>query len=125
MIVQRTTLDSILLSNVCDIRFVRRLPKPGYPPTRRMLCTKSYSLLNSTNGRITLNYRPPIGPVKINEAADNLIVVWDILMQDYRNVNMNQCDLVQQFPATDEFWTYFNDNIYPMSGEQKLSYMNS
>ena len=90
-----------------------------------MLCTKSYSLLNSSNGRITLNYRSPRGPVKINEAADNLIVVWDILMQDYRNVNMNQCDLIKQFPANEEFWTYFNDNIYPMSAAQKLSYMNS
>jgi len=125
MIIQRATLDNILLSNVCELRFVRRVPVPGLSPTRHIICTKSYSLLNSSNGRITLNYRPPRGPVKINEAADNLIVVWDILMQDYRNVNMNQCDLVQQFPANEEFWTYFNDNIYPMSGEQKLSYMNS
>jgi hypothetical protein len=125
MIVQRATLDNILLNNVCELRFVRRVPVAGLSPTRHILCTKSYSLLNSSNGRITLNYRPPRGPVKINEAVDNLIVVWDILMQDYRNVNMNQCDLVQQFPADEEFWTYFNDNIYPMSGEQKLSYMNS
>ena len=125
MIVQRATLDNILLSNVCELRFVRKVPLAGASPTRRMLCTKSHSLLNSSNGRITLNYRPPRGPVKVNEAADNLIVVWDILMQDYRNVNMNQCDLVQQFPADEEFWTYFNDNIYPMSGEQKLTYMNS
>lgn len=90
-----------------------------------MLCTKSYNLLNSTNGRITLNYRPPRGPLKINEAADNLIVVWDILMQDYRNINMNQCDLVKQYPVNEEFWTYFNENIYPMSAEQKISFMNS
>jgi len=125
MIVQRTTLDSILLSNVCDIRFVRRLPKPGYPPTRRMLCTKSYSLLNSTNGRITLNYRPPAGPPRINEAADNIINAWDIIMQDYRCINMAQCDLIEEIPATDDFWTYFNDNIYPMSAEQKVNFMNT
>ena len=83
MIVQRATLDNILLSNVCELRFVRRVPLAGNSPSRHMLCTKSYSLLNSSNGRITLNYRSPRGPVKINEAADNLIVVWDILMQDY------------------------------------------
>lgn len=125
MIVQRATLDSILLSNVCEVRFARRDLKAGSSPTRRMLCTKSYNLLNSTNGRITLNYRPPRGPLKINEAADNLIVVWDILMQDYRNINMNQCDLVKQYPVNEEFWTYFNENIYPMSAEQKISFMNS
>tara|TARA_R110000796_G_scaffold20781_5_gene61677 strand:+ start:21825 stop:22202 length:378 start_codon:yes stop_codon:yes gene_type:complete len=125
MIIQRSTLDSILLTNVCDIRFVRKIPKAGAPPTRRMLCTKSYSLLNSTNGRITLNYRPPVRPSQINEAKDNIINVWDILMQSYRNINMGQCDLIEQIPAAEEFWTYFNDNIYPMSAEQKANFMNT
>ena len=125
MIVERTTLDRILLQNVCEIRFVRRLPKPGSPPTRRMLCTKSYELLNSTNGRITLNYRPPRIPVQVNEAAENLVIAWDILMQDYRAISMNQCDLLNQYPATEEFWSYFNENIYPMSAEQKIKFMNS
>ena len=125
MIVQRATLDSKLLNNVCEIRFVRGTPKPGFPPTRRMLCTKSYSLLNSTNGRITLNYRPPRNPKQINEAADNIIVVWDIIMQNYRNVSMDQCDLINEIPANEEFWTYFNNNIYPMSPEQKINFMNS
>ena len=125
MIVQRATLDNILLNNVCELRFVRRVPVAGLSPTRHILCTKSYSLLNSSNGRITLNYRPPRGPVKINEAVDNLIVVWDILMQDYRNVNMNQCDLIQEIPANDDFWIYFNENIYPMSAKQKFNFMNS
>jgi len=125
MIIQRAALDTILLTNVVDVRFVRRTPKPGYPATRRILCTKSYNLLNSTNGRITLNYRTPRGPHKVNEAADNLLVVWDILMQDYRNINMNQANLIAQYPADDSFWTYFNDNIYPMSAEQKLNFMNS
>ena len=125
MIVQRATLDSILKNNVCEVRFVRRRPKPGSSPTRRILCTKSYSLLTSTNGRVTLNYRPPTNPPQINEAAENLITVWDIIMQDYRNINMDQCDLIQQIPANEEFWTYFNDSVYPMSGEQKLNFLNT
>ncbi len=125
MIIQRSALDSILLTNVVDLRFARRIPKAGFPATRRILCTKSYNLLNSTNGRITLNYKPPRGPHKVNEAADNLLVVWDILMQGYRNISMNQANLITQYPADDSFWTYFNDNIYPMSGEQKLAFMNS
>ena len=125
MIVQRATLDNILLNNVCEIRFVRRIPKVGFPPTRRMLCTKSYNLLNSTNGRITLNYRPPANPRQINEALENVVVVWDILMQDYRNVSMEQCDLINEYPANDEFWEYFNNNIYPMSLQQKIQFMNS
>lgn len=125
MVVQRSTLDSILLANVCDVRFVRRIPIAGRSPTRRMLCTKSYSLLNSTNGRVTLNYRPPTNPPQVNEAKDNIITVWDILIQDYRNISMNQCDLIEQIPATEEFWKYFNDNIYPMSSDQKINFINT
>ena len=125
MIIQRSALDSILLANVVDLRFARRIPKSGFPATRRILCTKSYNLLNSTNGRITLNYTPPRGPHKVNEAADNLLVVWDILMQGYRNINMNQANLITQYPADDSFWTYFNESVYPMSANQKLAFMNS
>jgi len=125
MIIQRPALDSILLNNVCEVRFVRRNPKAGSSPTRRMFCTKSYGLLQSTNGRVTLNYRPPTNPPQINEAAENLITVWDIIMQDYRNINMSQCDLIQQIPANEEFWSYFNENIYPMSAEQKLNFINT
>tara|TARA_R110001592_G_C12560298_1_gene691112 strand:+ start:111 stop:485 length:375 start_codon:yes stop_codon:yes gene_type:complete len=124
VIVQRSALDSMLLDNVCDVRFVRRDPRSGDGATRRMLCTKSYDILNSVNGRTTLNYRPPKGPKKINEAADNLLVVWDILMQNYRTINCNQVDLIKEIPAS-EFWPYFNENIYPMSAEQKAGYINS
>ena len=125
MIVQRATLDSLLLNNVCDIRFARRIVKPGQAPTRRMLCTKSLSLLNSINGRISLNYFTPKGPQHSYLGPDNLAVAWDILMQDYRNINMSQCDLISEIPANEEFWMYFNESIYPMSANQKLNFMNS
>ena len=113
------------MSSVCDIRFARKTSKPGFSPTRRMLCTKSYDLLNSINGKISLNYKPPAGNKTVNEAVHNILTVWDILMQDYRNVSMNQCDLIREIPANEEFWTYFNDNIYPMSAEQKITFMNT
>ena len=47
------------------------------------------------------------------------------VMQNYRNINMNQCDLIQQIPADEDFWVYFNENIYPMSAGQKFNFMNS
>jgi hypothetical protein len=62
--------------------------------------------------------------MQINEALQNICVVWDIMMQDYRNVAMDSCTLIQQIPAAD-WWEYFNENIYPMAPEQKLSFMNS
>jgi len=125
MKVLRLQLNSILQDNVCDIRFVRRRPKLGQLPTRRMLCTKSYSLLNSTNGRISLNYVPPTHPLQFNEAKENLLVVWDILMQEFRNVNMDDCYLVEQIPANDDFWKYYNERLYIMTAEDKIAFMNS
>ena len=124
MIVQRATLDNLLLNNVCEVRFVRRRPAAGKAVTRRMWCTKNYRLLNSINGRISLNYRPPSGPKKINEAVENVLVVWDIIMQDYRTISLDRCDLIQQIPANDEFWKFFNANLYPMTTEQKINFMN-
>lgn len=124
MIVQRAALDSILLNHVCDIRFVRRRPVAGKPATRRMWCTKSYNLLNSVNGKVSLNYRPPTHPKQVNESLKNVLVVWDIFMQDYRTVSFDQCDLIQQIPADENFWKFFNDNLYIMSTEQKINFMN-
>ena len=125
MIVPQQTLETLLLSNVLDLRFTRRIPVTGKPATRRMLCTKSYELLNSTNGRIVLNYIPPRHGKQINEAITNTCVVWDILMQDYRVVSADQVDVIRQIPADDKFWETFNNEIYPLSTEQKIQFMNS
>ena len=124
MIVQRATLDNVLLNNVCDIRFLRRRSVAGKAATRRMWCTKSYSLLNSVNGKVSLNYNPPTHPKQVNESLKNVLVVWDIFMQDYRTISFEQCDLIQQVPADDSFWKFFNDNLYIMSTEQKINFMN-
>lgn len=125
MKVQRSTLDSILLRNVCEVRFTRKIPVKDKPSTRRMWCTKSYNLLNSTNGKVSLNYRAPTKSKIINEEVNNILVVWDIFMQDYRIINMNECDLLQQIPDDETFWQFFNENLYIMSAEQKAAFMNS
>jgi hypothetical protein len=113
------------LNNVLDIRFIRRIPVPNKPATRRMLCTKSYDLLNSTNGRIVLNYRPPKTGKQFNESLKDACVVWDILMQDYRIIPANTATILEQIPANKDFWTYFNNNIYNLSTEQKILFMES
>ena len=125
MIVTQQTLETLLLNNVLDLRFTRRIPVEGKPPTRRMICTKSYDLLNSTNGKIVLNYTPPKHNKQVNEAITNTCVVWDILMQNYRVVSADQVDVLREMPADDEFWQTFNNEIYPMSTDQKINFMNS
>lgn len=117
-------MEQRLQNNVCDIRFVRRRPDKERPPTRRMICTKSYELLQSVDGRVKLNYRPPVHFTTADPIRQNLVIVWDILMQDYRNVNMDHCSIVQDIPVAD-FWKYYGEVLYPMSPEDKINFMNS
>lgn len=125
MKVSREQLKSILLNNVCEIKFLRRRPVIGRPPSRRMLATLSYSLLNSADGRLTLNYRPTIRPPRYNPAQKNLLIVWDIFMQDYRNVNCDDVEIVATIPANEKFWEYFAAKLQNMTPQQKLAYQNS
>lgn len=125
MIVARQTLESLLLSNVLDLRFKRRIPKAGSAETRRMICTKSANLLQSVNGKIVLNYAAPKTAKQFNEAASNALVVWDVLMQDYRIVSADSVDVIREIPADDTFWEIFNNEIYPLSTDQKIQFMNS
>jgi len=117
-------LKNLLSQNVCEIVFARRRPKANKPPMRRMLCTLDDNILNSTSGRLSLNYTPPGGAMPYNPETKNLLLVWDIFMQDWRMVNMDACDLVNTIPEN-EFWNYFNNTLLKMSPEQKMTYMDS
>ena len=124
MRVSLASLKSTLQGNVCEIIFEKRKPKPGDSSRRRMLCTLDESLLNSVNGRTTLNYKPPTGSPKYNPESKNLLPVWDIMMQSWRMVSMDNCEIVQTVPE-DNFWQYFNEKIYPMSADEKRGYMGT
>jgi hypothetical protein len=124
MKVSLATLKSLLLNNVVEIKFNSRRIKPGAAPTRRMLCTNSLALLNSTEGRIALNYKRAINSPKFNPNEKNLIITWDIFMQNYRCINMAACDMIQVIPANQQFWKYFNERLVMLSAAQKINFMN-
>jgi hypothetical protein len=124
MKVNLSALKGMLLTHVCDVRFVRKIPKPGYPMTRRMMCTNSADLLNSIDGKMALNYTPPKGNRQINEAQSNVARTWDVIMQDYRTINAAQCDLITSIPIAD-FWNYFNETLGTMTSDQKVAFMNT
>jgi hypothetical protein len=119
------SLKNLLRSNVCEIEFLRRRPKAGRPSYRKMMCTLCNDLLNSTNGRISLNYRPPVHGLPYNAESKNLLPVWDIFMQDWRMVNMDACNLLNTIKADDSFWKYYNENLYTMSAQDKINYMDT
>jgi hypothetical protein len=82
-------------------------------------------LLNSPEGRLALNYKRALRVPKFDPTAKDLIITWDIFMQDYRCINMIACDLIQVIPANKTFWTYFNEKLARLSASQKVSLMNS
>lgn len=119
------TLKNLLENNVCEIKFTRRRPVAGEPLTRRMLCTNSVVILQSLNGKLLLNYRQPKRVPKFNPNTRNIVVTWDIFMQDFRCINMDSCDLIQTIPGDDNFWNYFNEKLRLMTAEEKEKFMSS
>ena len=89
-----------------------------------MICTLDTTILNSANGRLSLNYRPPTHGLPYNAESMNLLPVWDILMQDWRMVNMDACNLTKTIESKD-FWTYFNNELYIMSPQAKMQWMDN
>ena len=124
MRISQSALESVLQNNAVEIRFTRRMPKPGKPPYRRMLCTNSSSLLNSPQGRSALNYTPPTTAPGYNPANKNLVITWDIFMQGYRTVNCDYCYLISLIPDNEMFWEYFTDKLTKMTPQQKAGFMS-
>jgi hypothetical protein len=124
----RDALALMLLQNVIELKFRRRINKPGFNDYRRMLCTNDNGLLMSKLGREILNYNPPLGQgLLYDPKAKNLIPVYDIFMQNYRMINCNDVEVVSVIKTSQdakEFWKYFNEKIYPMSATQKAMFMD-
>lgn len=118
-------LNSLLADNVLDLRFVRRVPVKDKPLTRRMICTKSNNILNSNNGLISLGYRAPVQAPKYNPESEGLVIVWDILMQDFRNIPAETVTILNKTPGNDDFWKYFNNSLRLMTTQQKINFMMS
>lgn len=126
MKVAQTTLRALLEKNVLEIRFTRRRPRTDRPPTRRMLCTNNSMLLRSEPGRKLLNYQDPVrANPKYNPRAKNIVIAWDILVQDFRCISADDVDVMSVIEDVDQFWKYFNDVLYPMTPSQKTAFMFS
>ncbi len=124
MRVSLASLKTIQQNNVVEIKFSRKRQKIGSPGTRRMLCTGSLKLLNSPEGRISLNFKPAYNRPHFNPDAKNILITWDIIMQDYRCINMNACEMLGVVPIQD-FWNFFNTKLALLSTQAKIVFMNS
>ena len=93
-----------------------------------MLCTRDFKLLESTSGKTILNYNNPTGHLRYNPAAKNLVVAWDIFLQNWRMINCNDVEVIAVIntsPDPSPFWKYFNERLVPMSSQQKAAFINT
>jgi hypothetical protein len=120
------TLTQILNSNAAELRFIRRRPLPG-DTFRRMLATNDTNLLNSTPGRLALNFHGAPGHLKFSPEQKGLVMTWDIFLQDFRLVPAESVEVVSVIKTTppEEFWNYFNKVLAKMSTAQKVQFMHT
>ena len=130
MAISRTLLESTLKSSVCEIKWVRRIPRTDYALSRRALATNSRLLLNTKRGASVFKYASPTQPNVLDTARLNLVTYYDLMRLEYRNVSCESAVLIKVFPLTDEktldkWWATFNRFIKGMSGDQKKQFMDS
>jgi 16S rRNA G966 N2-methylase RsmD len=95
----RGDINYFLSKYVAEVVFVRRrrAKDPSVlTKTRRMICTTNQFLLNSPFGKKTLRYKPAFMDPPYNAKAKGLITVWDILMQDWRNIDAKSAVVIKQ-----------------------------
>lgn len=124
------SLQQTLYSNVCELFIKRRNFIRGRPSWRRMLCTNSVALLRSNRGRTQLLYRPPKGLPPFRPQDYNLIITWDIMVMDYRCINMDLCYMIDKYPVvTDKnqetFWGLFDEYYLNMTSLEKQQFLDS
>lgn len=123
-------LRGALLTSVVELVFVRRNPKPGWSNVRRMLCTNNREILTSLAGKVALKFDPPTQSPKYNASAHKLVTAWDILWQEYRQINIESCEVLSAMPVSnkqelDNFWIYFNEVLQKMTPDMKIKFMNN
>jgi len=125
-----SSLQSALRTGVLEVKFTRRRQKQGIPATRRMWCTLCPLLLDSIRGQAIFKFQEPKRSPKYNPSANNLVIAYDLFKLDYRAVPADSANVISRIPVTndeqlEEFWKYFNENIYNMSAQEKERFMNS
>lgn len=124
MAVSLQGLAKICSTNIVELKFTRR-NKMRIPPNRRMLCTLDPLLLNSEAGKKILNFRVPTNPPRYNAASKGLLTVWDIFMQDYRNIPVESIEIISAIPTRPmaSFLKFFNQKLSKMTSMEKLAFM--
>ena len=122
-------LQKLFATHVLEVQAVRRIPKIGKGHIRGFLCTNSWPLLNSIPGKAALHFKARTKPPPYNAESKALITTWDILMQNWRNINLRDYVILDGMPVRNEqeiaiFWAYFEAVLKKMSTGSKMAFMD-
>ena len=131
-------VDSFLQKYVAEIVFVRRrrAKDPSVTTkTRRMICTLNFPLLTA-NAKI-FNFKRPQKSPPYNAASKGLVTVWDIIMQNWRSIDIKSAVIVQKSDVSGlpmyvnskvdmaKFIDFYDKKIARMSIGEKRKFMDS
>lgn len=119
-------LTSLCYTNVVELKFRRRIQKPGRPANRRMLCTSNLEFLNSDKAKLYFRFETPIKNLKFSPFSKGLVSVYDLFMLDWRLVPFESTEIISFIPLSpeDKFWEYFNGILINMTADQKAAFID-
>jgi hypothetical protein len=85
------------------------------------------TLLRSTPGQTILNFRMPTGSLGYDPVQHNLVITWDLFLQNWRAVPCESVEVIAVISTNppSKFWQFFMENLKPMSGQHKRQFINS
>lgn len=126
MILTRNELEQLCNNHLVELLFNRR-GAPNPKTTRRMLCTRDLRLLKSELGKQTFHFTSPTRQLSYDPVQKGLVVVFDVLKQDWRMVPANSVTFVNAVPTfpQENFWEYFDKKLRSMTNRQKNTFINT
>jgi hypothetical protein len=90
-----------------------------------MICTRDIRILNSEIGKMTFNFTVPLKAAAYNAASKNLLTVFDIIFQDWRNIPVENTMVVMAVPTNPQkpFWEYFDKVLRNMTKKEKQNFI--
>jgi hypothetical protein len=119
-------LKQLCETNLVELKFIRRNKTTDKFPTRRMLCTRDMRIIDSDIGRKVFNFTPPKGSPPYDAIPKNLLTVFDIIYQDWRNIPVESVVVLVAVPTNPQkkFWEYFDTRLRNMTKTQKKDFIN-
>ena len=125
------TLMKFLQTHIVEFRFTRRHEKAGYSNIRRMVCTANWKYLSSMFTRKVFNWNTPKTRRGVSwYKRRGLIIVWDLMVQNFRIVPVSTIQFVSAFKCTNlmekgKFIMFYRKFVGTLTPVQERKYFNS